>query len=434
MRHFQPQQPARYPSIAFLFLLLYMAAIYIRPQEWTAQFAGLPVVRVTLIASFSLFLFLYSPKRGSPQLVMMLMLCALIPISGLRNGWLGGGIYEAQLWIIHSLLPFIVVCGIVVTEKRHMAIVWLSITAALIMVHHGHFQVNDPNGIGWTGMDLSQGTRITYTGIFNDPNDLGMFLLMNIPLTYLLIKRSNSSVMKLAYLSVIGLLIYGIVLTNSRGTLVGLLAYLTSYVWLRFGWKRAAWLMLLMIPAALLALGKFRTIDASEASAYGRVEAWYDGFQMLKYHPIFGVAKGGFTEYHVRTAHNSYVLILAELGLIGYVLWSMTVMLSLWMAFTLMKAVQQPHLIERFPALKREAELAEALMFSLICYCATAFFLSRSYIIFLYIFIGLIVAQFHRAQQITEQHIAIPKGLLGRLFGLSLLSIIGLYIIMRILL
>jgi len=434
MNQFHPQQQERYPGIAFLFLLLYMAAVYIRPQEWLQALEGLLIVRIALIIAFSLFLLLYSPKRSSPQLIMLLLLCALIPVSGLRNGWLGGGIYEAQLWIVHSMLPFIVVCGIVVTEKRHIAIIWLSIAAALIMTQHGHFQYHSADGIGWSGMSLSQGTRITYTGIFNDPNDLGMFLLMNIPLAYLLFRRSQSSIMKLLYLSIIGLLVYGIVLTNSRGTLVGLLAYLTSYVWIRFGWKRAIWLLLLMLPAGLFAMGSFRAIDASEDSAYGRVEAWYTGFQMLKYHPIVGVGKGGFMEHHFRTAHNSFVLILAELGMIGYLLWSMAILLSLWMAFALMKAGRDDKLVERFPAMKRESELAEALMFSLICYCATAFFLSRSYIIFLYIFMGLIVAQFQRVEQMTDGEIAIPKGMMARLFLLSLLSIVGLYIVMRVLL
>lgn len=434
MAHFQAQSQERHPGIAFLFLLLYMAAVYIRPQEWIPQLEGMLFIRIFLIIAFTLFLFLYSPKRSSPQLIMMLLLCLLIPVSGLRNGWLGGGVYEAQLWIVHSLLPFVVVCGIVVTERRHMAVIWLSIMAALIMVQHGHFQVNSVEGIGWSGMVLSQGTRITYTGMFNDPNDLGMFLLMNIPLTHLLLKRSNSKLLKLAYLAIIGLLIYGIVLTNSRGTLVGLMAYLVSYVWLRFGWKRGVWLIVLMGPIALLAMGQFRTIDATEDSAYGRVEAWYDGFQMFKYRPILGVGKAGFTEHHFRTAHNSYVLILAELGISGYLLWSMTIMLSLWMAFSIMTAGSDSKLTEQYPDLQRESQLAQALLLSLICYCATAFFLSRSYIIILYLFMGLVVAQYHRVEQLTDNQIELPQNIFGWLFGLSLLSVVGLYLVMRILL
>ena len=45
---------------------------------------------------------------------------------------------------------------------------------------HGIEQVK--LGTGWTGIGLSQGTRIQYVGIFNDPNDLGMLFVACVPM------------------------------------------------------------------------------------------------------------------------------------------------------------------------------------------------------------------------------------------------------------
>ena len=54
-----------------------------------------------------------------------------------------------------------------------------------------------------------------------------------------------------------------------------------------------------------------------DESAMGRVEAWAAGWQLLKGHPIIGVGKGQFREYHKKDTHSSYVRAGAELGLIG---------------------------------------------------------------------------------------------------------------------
>ena len=50
---------------------------------------------------------------------------------------------------------------------------------------------------------------------------------------------------------------------------------------------------------------------------------------MWRSHPFLGVGLGQFGEYHYLTAHNSYLLALAELGFPGMVLFSSIVYLSI---------------------------------------------------------------------------------------------------------
>src|SRR5208283_5274590 len=52
-----------------------------------------------------------------------------------------------------------------------------------------------------------------------------------------------------------------------------------------------------------------------------RLEAWANGLEMFKSAPLFGIGFNGFTDLYEITAHNSFVLCLAELGLLGSTLW-----------------------------------------------------------------------------------------------------------------
>jgi O-antigen ligase len=63
-----------------------------------------------------------------------------------------------------------------------------------------------------------------------------------------------------------------------------------------------------------------RSGDAAELSTEMRYEAWASGLDMWHHHPLFGVGARMFSEHHYLTAHNSYVLSLAELGFVGLVL------------------------------------------------------------------------------------------------------------------
>src|SRR3546814_18467251 len=72
---------------------------------------------------------------------------------------------------------------------------------------------------------------------------------------------------------------------------------------------------MMMLPTRL------QELDAGESSAYGRIESWYDGIQMFLANPVFGVGVGNFTYHTWLTAHNSFVLALAEHGIVGYTFW-----------------------------------------------------------------------------------------------------------------
>ncbi len=60
----------------------------------------------------------------------------------------------------------------------------------------------------------------------------------------------------------------------------------------------------------------------------GRYEAWSTGLTLFHGSPIYGVGPGQFVEYHYLTAHNSFVLAVAELGFVGLFLFVAIVYVS----------------------------------------------------------------------------------------------------------
>jgi O-antigen ligase len=98
------------------------------------------------------------------------------------------------------------------------------------------------------------------------------------------------------------------------------------YILRRYGWRALIPLGMLALPVLLLGGRGGANADASTALRY---EAWATGLDMFKRSPIFGVGARLFTEHHFLTAHNSFVLTLAELGFIGLCLFVTVLYLSI---------------------------------------------------------------------------------------------------------
>ncbi|WP_394171945.1 O-antigen ligase family protein [Thalassotalea litorea] len=422
--------------IGFFFLFLYTIALFIRPQEWSYTPDPTPFARYFLMIAFVFFLASQRPKQWGYQSWFLLGVMFLIPISGLWNGWLGGGVYAAIDFFIYGLLPFFMYASLVNSPSKQNWIFFLFTLTCIIMLHHGLSQRAHPEGIGWSGVSLIQDTRIRYVGIFNDPNDMSMFFLMNLPILFYLRANSNSFIMRLFYLALVAGLLYGIFLANSRGALIGLIFMCLTYCFFQFGTVKAAFISLITLPLTFVAMSLFREISTDEASAYGRIEAWYEGVQMFKSSPLFGVGMNQFIELHQRTAHNSYVLIFAELGIIGYTLWFATIVLTMMMLLKVISIDKEKYKVQlQNRTLANNVMLAKCYFYSLVGFMATSFFLSRSYIVFLYIFLGLSYAVYVQVRdEIPEVRVSEDPKIVGRIMLYAPLSMFIMYLIIIMLL
>jgi len=309
--------------------------------------------------------------------------------------------------------------------------------AGAVMAVHGIQQAASEDGIGWTGAEMIQ-QRITYLGFLNDPNDLAMALLIGLPMALYVADTARSFLIRWAYWAAAALAVYGVYLTNSRGGLLSLGAMSLVYSMLRYGFWRGL-LVLPVFVGALIVLAPSRggEISADEESAAGRVEAWYEGFQMLQSHPLFGVGYNMFIEHHIRTAHNSFVLAIAELGLLGYYVWLSNIVLTVMMLLQIERMahpVPQPGEAD-LRAWQKLHSISRALLYGMVGGLMASMFLSRSYTVIWYVQIGMVVAlhQLARQQWPTIPAITFSK-YWGRLFVFSNLSVLVFWLLTRVLL
>src|SRR5690606_33183327 len=119
------------------------------------------------------------------------------------------------------------------------------------------------------------------------PNDLGMLFVISIPMAVYLGSRGGFlGLRRLFWFCGSLLLLYGIYLTNSRGSFLAVVAMTAVYIWIRRGGIWAAMLGAAALVVMRLMPSRLDELNVQESSASGRIEAWYEGMQMFITHPI----------------------------------------------------------------------------------------------------------------------------------------------------
>jgi len=232
--------------------------------------------------------------------------------------------------------------------------------------------------------------RLKGFGAFQNSNDIAALMVLILPFAVTTFRRRSRQVgegpwMRLAALALSLVSVTAVILSRSRGAMLGLFAMLAAYAILRYG-KRVwlplgAGMALLALPAMSVLSGRSST-DLEQSSA-GRMTYLKAGLRMGIKNPVFGV---GFNAYPVNlqnyntesldegkqmTAHNSWVLVFAETGFFGLFLFSAAFFGCMLAAYRL------------YPT---EPEL----LMSMTGYGVTMIFLSHSYLIYPYLLYALV--------------------------------------------
>jgi len=323
------------------------------------------------------------------------------------------------------------------------------ILGCLFMAAHGILQAHTEAHIGFGGGNenseqyskaiVTQGAegdivRVRAFGIFHDPNDLALMLVAVLPFLFSTVMSADAAgPRRVLSLGATVPILYCIYLTNSRGGWLALGVMAVAYSCLHLRNKKAGVALAVVCFAAIIALGpsRMRTMSMDEPAARNRVMAWGAGNAMLKQWPIFGAGKGRFTEFadDSRVAHNSFVHCWAELGLFGYFFWVGMIVASLKDGRALGRISSEE------PEAREMARLGKAAMASLVGFLAASFFLSRTYIMPLYLLFALFACL--RAMH-ERDYGPLESGFVMRqwryVFAAELLSIPALYVMMRFLL
>jgi len=393
-------------STAFFFLFLYIAAVFIRPHQMYEASMEWILIKVFAIICLIATLLGQRPLTLYPQHWMLFLLAPLIILSGFVNGSGMDGVDQSIVFMTTSIIPLFLLSNCLTTVKRQHWLMIACIVASLCMAHNGHVQQTAPNWLGWVfdtqavGMFGTDIRRITYTGIFNDPNDVGMFFVMTLPFVMYFYYKSGS-IGKLLWLTVVSAILYGVFITYSRGTQLGVIGLIGAYYLIVKLGDKAVIAAMICAPIGIVVLTILQS--SVDESASGRLEAWYAGILMLLSNVLLGVGRGNFIEVHERTAHNSYILVAAELGVPGYSLWGGALLSTLLTGYLFIRHISLLKPEDLSKNIKEELAVNKALFFSMVGFLITSFFLSRSYTVLLFIFIGMSIASHHRVVKLMPE-------------------------------
>jgi hypothetical protein len=259
--------------------------------------------------------------------------------------------------------------------------------------------------VGLLGTQTIHG-RVRYRGTLQDPNELALAVGITLPFVFAFLDRRRTVarvLLAIAAGAAIGLCVY---FTKSRGGQLVFLAVLAVYFVRRYGVGPG--LVMGMVLALPILIFGGREGSEGDASTAERLECWWVGLHLFTSSPAFGVGYGQFTDHHYLTAHNSFVLVAAELGIPGLLLWTSIVYVSLKIPWTALRSNPPP--VARIWAL--------AILASTTGLAVGSFFLSFAYKDVFWIYVGLTGVLF-AAYQRHDPSFRVP-------FRLKDLALVGL--------
>ena len=340
--------------------------------------------------------------RDHPALVALAITTAgWVTISAVWAEIPGSALGAALRWIPNLALLAIVYAAV----RRPQHVRWIFVLFVI-----GAFLSVAAGALTGTA-DPETGARLGGSGV--NPNGLGELLAVAVIFGGgMAACREFSGVARALALSSAGLALILLLLTASRGALLGLLAALLLAPLMIGPGRRFAALLLAVLAAGcagtyLVAFAPAETTEhlfASDSSGSGRTDIWKVGWRMVEANAIVGVGADNFgnstihyllepgtiprSEFIVdeqKVAHNIYLQVLAELGLVGLTLFLGILTLSLGAAVKAARGFAQRG--------ERSLELlTRALLLALTAILVSEFFGSGLYSKQMWVLLGMCVA------------------------------------------
>ena len=370
-------------------LYCYLAIYYLRPTEWiSANEIRLLLYCAYIAAIIIIYDFLCSAKKlrtDKTDYYFIIFLCLLI-FSKLLTGW-----FDGTVAMVYKMLPcavgFYLITITCTTTKRFDNVYFLLVILTTFISWQISIQMETGQAIGELGpryrrtRDLEGNLLLLpqaiWYGVFRDPNDLGMALATIVP--FVLNKVIKK---KLLYIIPLIFIIVAIYYTNSRGTILALIAGVGLYFVLKRRSIRGLGVAAL-IGSLIIVFGPSRIggLSGNDESTQSRLEAWYVGYQVFKANPIFGAGPDTFQDYHHLTTHNTYVLLMAEAGFLGSMFFSGLMLIPIYSGIKIAFKEDNPQM---------RADLS-AVISGFFALCFSIMLLSRPYVLLPYLFCALTI-------------------------------------------
>lgn len=405
--------------LGFGLTLLYLALSYLSPADLIPALAPyhiqVIVAFLALVTSIPGLIKVGIAKQFS--FYCLLTLLFFVTVSTAWNNGPGAGARAAEDFCANSVAFLLVIANCQSLRRIKLAIAVVALIATYFVFQGARaLHAMDYDSPFLLFQHVGEGTeyipRIEGLSFVSDPNDFAQLLVCLLPLLWFW--RSPSKLWNLIAVYVPAMIFAaGLFMTHSRGGMLALAFVLFLAVRKHLG-SAVSMATIIAFGMGLMALNFTGGRAISGQSGADRIDAWSAGLQFIKSSPLLGIGYGQFRERYEITAHNSFILCMSELGLLGYLAWLALIVATLLAARWVLEHKRPEESLKTEATDARPAYLnmpgsavggsvvAEPLAeyarcirlatFSLLGFLAAAWFLSRAYVLTLYLLLGVINA------------------------------------------
>ena len=319
---------------AYIGLLLFTALLYVRPQDTLTPLAMIPLAEITALTALAAMVY-GRVSRGltvtsvTPELVGVAALGGLMLVLAPFSIWPTGSIQTFTELYVKVLLIFLLIVNTLTTPRRVQEFTWVVVLATSYIGFRAVFDYA-------RGLNLVENGRVqgAVGGMFQNPNDLALNMVVVLPLAALLAWRARSLPWRLVAIGGALLMVGAVVASYSRSGFLGLAAMLLILAW-QMGRRKPAFLAAVAVSVVVLLpfapdsyWQRVASITNDDLDATGSREARRvllgEAFQAFLDHPLTGLGAGQFVNYNPpgrletwRETHNVVLQVAAELGILG---------------------------------------------------------------------------------------------------------------------
>jgi probable O-glycosylation ligase (exosortase A-associated) len=386
----------------FYTLLLYLWIAYFRPETWV--WGGF-VQTLPLSLYTGILLVFYSIAAGpgfvvTPRIALLLAVLVQSLASALLSDYSTWAFLYWRDFAKTLIITYLIPCLVRTPAQFRLTLIIIALSLGLEVVKQG-----------WAQMILNPGgANMNDHPVLGDNNGVALGVLMLVPFVVALSETAKTKWEKRAYLFFIVGAVYRAISTYSRG------AFISSGVLLAMSFARSqhklrtsiaiVTLVVLIVPIlpqefwdrmGTIALSE-EELQEDDTSSRGRLHFWRVATQMAAAHPIVGIGHNAFTQAYDaydfsrgtygrgRAVHSSWFGVLAELGYLGFCLFTLVMVTATVSAMRVRRAAKRGEVSAELGA------YAAALEKSFLVFAVGGTFLSMHYVEFLWHYVGLSIA------------------------------------------
>ncbi|MBR5468043.1 MAG: O-antigen ligase family protein, partial [Firmicutes bacterium] len=273
--------------------------------------------------------------RFSPVNKFIYIYAAVYFISILTSVDMKGSLFGGMLTVFFVL--FAIVMENAIESKIQIKVLMFLLSGVGVLVSlYGFYQFMFPGKFGgvWVDTDMFASINFRVYSTLENPNVLGEYFLLVIPLAVAGFFISKNWLLKLYYMGCTGVMMVCLVLTYSRGCYIGILVAAAVFLVLldrRFIILGILGLCALPFILPETIIQRFMSIgNMNDSSTSYRVYIWLGTISMLKDYWLSGIGPGqsaynkvypfyGYNGISAPHAHNTFLQIMCDAGIMGII-------------------------------------------------------------------------------------------------------------------